>query len=116
MRFAADENFDRRILEGLRLRLSGIDILRVQDTEMYQSADPDLLEWLADEGRILMTHDARTMPGLVYRRVQDGLPVSGVIEVSRKISIGEAVDELEVLVGAGRPEDFENQVRYVPLR
>lgn len=37
MRFAADENFDGRILEGLRARMPELDIVRVQDTEMYQS-------------------------------------------------------------------------------
>ena len=31
MRFAADENFDGRILDGLKARLPDLDILRVQD-------------------------------------------------------------------------------------
>jgi hypothetical protein len=51
MRFAADENFDGRILAGLRARLPDIDILRVQDTEKHQASDDTLLAWLADEGR-----------------------------------------------------------------
>ena len=36
MRFAADENFDRRILAGLQARLTEIDVVRVQDTTLYQ--------------------------------------------------------------------------------
>jgi hypothetical protein len=43
MRFATDENFDGRILNGLRARLPDLDIVRVQDTEMYQSPDDKLL-------------------------------------------------------------------------
>lgn len=34
MRFAADENFDDRILDGLRVRMPDMDIVRVQDTKM----------------------------------------------------------------------------------
>jgi hypothetical protein len=60
MRFAADENFDGRILDGLRARMPHLNIVRVQDTEMYQSPDDKLLEWLAAEERILLTHDVRT--------------------------------------------------------
>lgn len=65
MRFAADENFDGRIFDGLRARMPELDIVRVQDTEMYQSPDDKLLTWLANEGRILLTHDVRTMPRFV---------------------------------------------------
>ena len=115
MRFAADENFDGRILDGLRARLPELDIVRVQDTEMYQSPDPELLDWLADEERILLTHDVKTMPGFVYERVRSGLPVPGIIEVKHGTAIGLAIDTLEVMIGAGRPDDFENLVRYIPL-
>src|SRR5690606_1892260 len=106
MRFAADENFDGRILDGLRARIPDLDIVRVQDTEMYQSPDDKLLGWLAEEGRILLTHDVRTMPRFVFERVRAGLPVPGVIEVE-DTSIGEVIEDLEVAIGAGTSEDFE---------
>jgi hypothetical protein len=115
MRFAADENFDGRILSGLMARLPDLNIIRVQDTEMYQADDPDLLEWLAGESRVLLTHDVRTMPRFVYERVYKGQRVPGVIEVRYGMDIGDALDELEVMLGAGRAEDFENLVRYIPM-
>jgi hypothetical protein len=31
-------------------------------------------------------------------------------------SIGAVIDDLEVAIGAGTPEDFENQVKYIPIR
>lgn len=116
MLFAADENFDGRILDGLRARIAALNILRVQDTEMYQLPDPDLLDWLAKQNRILLTHDSRTMPGFVYERVRAGLSVPGVIDVNRNTPIGQAIEELELMISAGKPSDFENQVRYIPLR
>src|ERR1051325_1666186 len=99
MRFAADENFDGRILEGLRARIPDLDIVRVQDTEKVQSSDDNLLVWLADEGRILLTHDVRTMPHFVFERVRAGLPVPGVIAVLKDdASIGALIDDLEVTI------------------
>lgn len=115
MRFAADENFDGRVLKGILARLPDADIIRIQDTVMYQSPDPALLAWLAGENRVLLTHDVQTIPGFVYDRVRAGLPVPGVIEVKMSVSIGQIVDELEVIIGAGQREDFQNIIRYVPM-
>ena len=115
MRFAADENFNGRILKGIRTRLPDVDIVRVQDTTIYQAPDPELLEWAAQEERILLTHDVKTIPGYVYERVRAGLPVPGVIAVRESVSIGQILNELEVIMRVGAPEDFENIVRYVPL-
>lgn len=116
MRFAADENFNGKVLSKLRQRLPDTDIVRVQDTKMYQSPDPDVLAWAAQDGRILLTHDVQTMPGFVYERVRAGQPVPGVIVVHRDIPIGLVIDELEMMIGAGSPADFENQVKYIPIR
>jgi hypothetical protein len=96
--------------------LPDLDVVRVQDTDMYQSSDPKLLNWLATESRILLTHDVRTMPRYVFERVHTGQAVPGVIEVHRNTPIGAAVDELEIMIGAGMPEDFQNQVKYIPIR
>src|SRR2546421_5008902 len=37
-----DENFNRRILRGLRRRLPGLNCLLVQDTELFQTEDPEI--------------------------------------------------------------------------
>ena len=40
-----DENFNRRILRGLRRRIPGLNFLLVQDTELFQTEDPQILDW-----------------------------------------------------------------------
>ena len=77
MRFATDENFNNDILRGLQRRQPDLDIVRIQDTQIYQSVDPKVLEWAAQERRILLTHDTRTMPNHAYERVKDGKPLPG---------------------------------------
>jgi predicted nuclease of predicted toxin-antitoxin system len=81
MRFAADENLDGTILTQLRKRFPNLDVVRVQDTPLYQARDPALLEWAAREDRILITHDVRTLIGDAYARVEQGLTMPGVIIV-----------------------------------
>lgn len=115
MRFLADENFNNRILKGLRRDLPDIDIIRVQDTEIYQAPDTEVLTWAAENGCILLTHDVRTIPRFAYDRVKAGLPMPGVIKVPRNFPIGQAIEELAVLLGAGAPEDFDNQIKHIPL-
>jgi hypothetical protein len=115
MRFVADENFNGKLLAGLRAALPDLDLIRVQDTEMYQASDPDLLEWAAEQERILLTHDIQTVVGHAYARVEAGLPMPGVIEVRLTQSIGAIVEDLVILISASASAEFENQVRYVPL-
>ena len=56
MKFLADENFDNNIIRGLLRRQPNIDIIRVQDVGLSGRDDPTVLEWAAQEQRILLTH------------------------------------------------------------
>jgi hypothetical protein len=53
---------------------------------------------------------------LAYDRVREGLPKPGIIEVRISQSMGAIADELVLLIEASTPQEFENQVRYIPLR
>jgi len=116
MRFLADENFDNDILRGVLRENPDFDVIRVQDTEIYQADDSTLLAWAARENRILLSHDVNTLVGLAYQRIAKGLPTPGVIEITKqKISIGQAIDELILIEGASEAEEWENKVTYLPL-
>jgi Domain of unknown function (DUF5615) len=69
LKLLADENFDNTILRGLLRRQSDIDIIRVQDTELYGANDPTVLAWAAQENRILLTHDVATITRYAYERI-----------------------------------------------
>jgi hypothetical protein len=82
---------------------------------MYEADDETLLSWAAAENRVLITHDVRTIPGFLYERVLAGLFTPGVIEVAQGITRAQAIEELAVMIVAGKPADFENLVRYIPM-
>ena len=60
LRLAADENFNNNIVRGLLRQRPGLDIVRIQDVGLSGADDPTVLEWAAQEGRVLLTHDAST--------------------------------------------------------
>ncbi|HEX4964645.1 MAG TPA: DUF5615 family PIN-like protein [Thermoanaerobaculia bacterium] len=115
MRFLADENFDNRILAALRRRRPGLDVLRIQDTGLIGAEDPQVLALAARENRIVLTHDVATMPDYAYERIEAGAAMPGVIEVPRQMPIGEAIEELSLILEASEADDWDNLVVYLPL-
>ena len=114
--FAADENFNRRIVVGLLRRAERIDLVRVQDGGLTAADDPTVLQWAADENRVLLTHDVATMPDFAYQRINAGLPMPGLLVVGATLAIAEAIDELALFTEASETEEWADQVVHLPLR
>lgn len=62
VRFQADADLDARIIRGLKRKQPEIDFQTAQEARLRGVADPDVLRVAADAGRVLVTHDRRTMP------------------------------------------------------
>ncbi|HEV3415455.1 MAG TPA: DUF5615 family PIN-like protein [Pirellulales bacterium] len=116
LRLAADENFNNDIVRGLRRRNPSIDLVRVQDAGLTSASDASILEWAAGAGRVLLTHDVSTMTRYAYERVRNGLPMPGLFEVGRQVPTGMAIDEIELLAECSLENEWEGQIRYLPLR
>lgn len=115
MRFAADENFNNDILRGLKRQHPDLDVVRIQDTEIYQADDPVVLEWTAQTGRILLTHDVKTMPKYAFERIAAGLPVPGIFVLSDDMALGRAIEELLMIIEASEEGEWENLVTHLPF-
>jgi hypothetical protein len=100
MRFTADENFNNDILRDVLRRYPELDVVRIEDTEVYEAEDPAVLEWVAQAGCVLLTHDTRTMPDFAYARVRGGKPLPGVFVVNDQAPMGEVIDDLLTILGA----------------
>jgi hypothetical protein len=115
LRFAADENFNGDIVRGLVRRNPKLDIVRVQDVGLSGADDPSVLEWAADQGRIVITHDISTLAKHALHRVAAGQPMPGVFEVRSVAPIGQAIDDLILLAECSFEGEWEGQVRFLPL-
>jgi hypothetical protein len=77
--------------------------------------DEALLDWAATNNRIVVTHDQRTLIGLAYKRVSEGFPMRGVLKVPRHMDNAAAIQQIILVALCSEPEDFDNQVRHLPL-
>lgn len=117
MRLLLDENFNGVVLRGVLRIKPDADILRAQDIpELLGKDDPTVLAWAAAENRVLLTHDVETMTNYAYERVAAGLPMPGVFEVNQTVPIGQAIDDILILIECSIEGEWEGQVRYLPLR
>ncbi|MEG4228206.1 DUF5615 family PIN-like protein [Microcoleus sp. N9_B2] len=93
-----------------------VDIVRVQDMGSIEADDPTVLEWAAQQGRVVLIHDVATMTNFAYERMQAGLAMPGLFEVSRRVSVGLAIEEILLIAECSREGEWEGQVRFLPLR
>jgi predicted nuclease of predicted toxin-antitoxin system len=116
LRFLADENFKTAIVRGVLLRNPDIALVRVQDVGLVGLDDPVVLQWAAEQNRVLLTHDVATMTRFAYDRVRDGLPMPGVLEVRLAVPIGTAIADVVLVAECSLADELASQVRYLPLR
>jgi predicted nuclease of predicted toxin-antitoxin system len=112
----ADEGFNRDIVRGVFSRDPTLVISRVQDVGLSGASDSDILEWAAQAGRIVLTHDENSMLGDATSRLLTGLPMPGVVVVHQDIPMGRAIVGLLELIGTSLEDEWTNQIRYVLRR
>jgi len=115
LRLAADENFNHNIVRGLLRRKPNLDIVWIKDVGLSEADDPAILEWAANENRVLLSHDVSTMTYYAYERIQAGLLMPGIFEVSRKVPIASAIEDIILLAEYSLEGEWQSQVRYLPL-
>jgi Domain of unknown function (DUF5615) len=115
MKFLADENFNNRIVRGLLRRQPGLDIIRVQDLEIAGADDPTVLAWAAQAGRILLTHDERTIPNYAYERLTEGQTIAGVIVARDTLPINTVIEDILLIVECSSPAEWLNELQRLPL-
>jgi hypothetical protein len=115
IRFLADENLNRNIVSGLLLRNPEIDIVYAQDVGLTGADDETLLAWAAQHGRVVLTHDVRTIPRSAYKRIKTGQQMSGVLLISDKLPVSRAIEELLLISECSSIEEWKGAVDYLPL-
>jgi hypothetical protein len=115
VRLLADENLNHAVLRGVRLRRRSVDVLRAQDVGLSGKEDPVILEWAAVEGRVLLTHDAASMPFHAFQRLRAGREVSGVCVVPRGAPLSSVIDDIVLIAECSDNAEWQGVVRYLPL-
>jgi hypothetical protein len=118
IRFLADENLHAAIVDGLRRRQLTIDIATAVEAGMLHRADPEVLRFAMEQGRVLLTHDARTVPdhlGALLLTLPPEQHSPGVFVIPQRLATGPAIEEILLLWEASEPDEWRDRVTYLPL-
>lgn len=108
-----DENVHRGITNGLRLR--GVDILTVQEDKRTSFSDPLILDRAMELQRVLFSQDEDFLAEATHRQ-SENISFAGVIYAHKlRVSLGDCINDLEIIAKAANREDLANRVQYLPL-
>lgn len=108
-----DEHVPKAISDGLRQR--GIDVLMVQDDGRAGIDDPSLLDRATELERVLFTRDTDLLKE-ASRRQRGGQVFCGVIYTHPlRLTIGQCLQELDLLASVCEPNELSSRVEYLPL-
>ena len=108
-----DHHVRSEITAGLRRR--GVDVLTAGEDGAARLSDPDLLTRAGVLGRVLFSNDEDHLAEATKRQ-RTGAYFAGLV-YSRQlaITIGQAIDDLELIAEVYEPSDMENRVEFIPF-
>lgn len=109
-----DQNVEDQIAHGLRRRFPEIDLLFAPEAGVERAPDDVLLRWCAENDRVLLTDDVRTLPRDAYQMIRSGETIRGVLILGESVSIGRAVAYVAAAITALGPEEYRDRVIFLP--
>ena len=98
-----------------RLRRDGVDILTAQEDGTTTVSDAALLNRATALDRVLVTFDSDLLVE-AHHRQQASMVFAGIVYVAaNRSSIGEIINDLELLAIASERADLLGRVEYLPL-
>ncbi len=114
IRLQADNDLKFGIVQAVPRREPAVDIVSAQEAGLDGVPDPMLLHRAAAEGRVLVSHDRRTMIGHFRDRLASGKSSPGLLIVSQGSAIGEVVEALLYVWALSDPAELRDQAYYLP--
>ena len=98
-----------------QLRRRGVDVLTAQEDDNARLDDSELLNRANSLGRELFRQDNDLLREATHRQ-RNNIPFAGVLYGHQlRITIGQAIEDLELIAKVAEPSDLENCVEYLPL-
>jgi len=114
IRFLADADLDEGIVSGCLRRESTMDFLSASDAKVRGLPDPEVLRIAAEDDRLLVSHDFRTMPHHFGEFLQATGSSPGVFLVKQSSPIGDVIEELVLIWSGTDAEEWKNRIVRIP--
>ena len=99
-----------------QLRNRKVDVLTAQDDNTTTFPDDELLYRATELNRIMVTRDIR-FKAFAEQLQRDGTHFAGLVFAHQlRATIGQLVEDLELIAFATDPEDWEGMVEELPLK
>ena len=114
IRFYLDVHVPYAVTVGLRLR--DLDVVTAQEDGTTRFSDSDLLDRATEIGRVVFSQDTDMLREAKARQAT-GRHFLGVIFAHQlNATIGQCVEDLELIAKGSLDSDWSSQVVFVPLR
>ena len=113
-RFQADENFNAKIITGILRREPAIEFRTAKSARLLGLSDLDVLTAAARTGRIVISHDHRTLPDYFHAFIRTS-DSPGLLIVSQHLDIGQTIEEVILVWAASEDHEWTNQLVHLPL-
>ena len=114
LRFQADNDLKFAIVKAVRRQEPSIDFASAQEAGLDGLGDPELLDRAAAEGRVLVSHDRRTMLNHFRNHLAAGKSSPGLLVVAQGTAIGVAADAIVAMWALTNPGELTNQAYHLP--
>jgi predicted nuclease of predicted toxin-antitoxin system len=115
-KFLADNDLRDQIVKGVHEREPLIEFPRMRDLGLAEFDDGDALDWAADHGFVIVSHDVNTMSAAASMRLKMSRPMAGLLLIQQLTRNVRAVIDDLVLIGlAAEAEELINAIRFLPV-
>lgn len=116
IRFQADNDLNARIIDAVQRLNHAIEFETAPRVGFHTgTSDPEVLRISAEAGRVLVSHDLRTLPWHFASFVETRNS-PGVIIISQSLSVGDAAKWLHLIWEAASSEEYLNRIELVTER
>lgn len=114
LRFQADADLNQIILHAVVRRAPTLDFQTAAAAGLAGLHDPAVLALAAHDGRVLVTHDQKTMPRHFATFIATTTS-PGVLMIPQRLPIATAVEDLLLMWSTMDAEEWRNTIRFLPL-
>jgi predicted nuclease of predicted toxin-antitoxin system len=114
LRFQADADLNQIILYAVTRHEPALDFRTAAAAGLIGMRDPQILALAAREGRVLVTHDQKTMPQHFAAFITTETS-PGVLIIPQRLPVTTAVEDLLLIWSTMDAEEWRNTIRFLPL-
>lgn len=116
-KYLLDENVNPLLKKALLQRASDMVVWCVGDpgAPPLHTIDPDILLWCEAKGFTLVTKNRTSMPSHLQEHLAREHSVPGIFILKRNMSMEEIIEELVLIWEIAEPDEYMNELKYLPI-